>query len=134
MLNRWILAVLLFALSACGQQTQANDSGGTAEPGLVHVVLVWLKEPGNAEHRQQIIAGSKTLTDIPGVLDLRVGEVIAGERDVVEDSYDVGLYLRFASQADLQTYLTHPTHVTTVKQKFLPIMARYQVMDFQDLR
>ena len=100
--------------------------------GVVHVVLVWLKDAGNAEHRQQIITGSMQLRDIPGVLDLRVGEVIPSDRPVVDSSYDVALTLRFANDAALQTYLAHPIHKTTVKEVFVPIMDHYRVMDFKD--
>ena len=100
------------------------------EPGVVHVVLVWLKQPGNTAHRQQIIVGSNKLRQIPGVLDLQVGEVITSDRALVEDSYDIGLYLRFANQQDLRSYLTHPLHQATVKDEFVPIMDHYRVMDF----
>lgn len=99
-------------------------------PGIVHVVVVWLKEPGNAEHRQQIIAGSKQLKEIPGVLDLRVGKVVPSEREVVDSSYDVAIYLRFANAEDLQAYLVHPIHKAAVKDVFVPIMDRYKVYDF----
>lgn len=100
------------------------------EPGVAHVVLVWLKEPGNVAHRQQIIEGTHRLREIPGVLDLQVGEVIQSERDVVDDSYDVALYFRFASRQALQEYLVHPRHKTTVKEQFVSIMARFRVFDF----
>lgn len=134
--KRWLAAILFVAMiPACGIEQDQNipvqsQSQPQAETSLVHVVLVWLKEPGNAEHRQQIIQGTQRLRQIPGVLDLHVGEVISSDRPVVEDSYDVGIYLRFANAEDLQAYLTHPMHVNTVKTQFLPIMERYQVMDF----
>lgn len=129
-LERWgLVLVLITLLAACNRGPEkAIDQ---QEPGLVHVVLVWLKEPGNLAHRQQIIEGSKMLRDIPGVLDLRVGEVVTSDRAVVEDSYDVGLYLRLADQQALDQYLIHPTHKETVKREFLPIMERYQVLDFR---
>jgi len=109
---------------------------GAAEPenppGVIHTVLVWLKEPGNAEHRQQIIEGSKRLEEIPGILELRVGQVVESEREVVDDGFDVALYMRFASIEDMNAYLVHPEHVKTVKEVFVPIMDRYRVHDFTD--
>ena len=122
-------ALLLLAV-VCGAGLSQADPPG--EPGVVHVVLVWLNEPGNAGHRQQIIDGSKKLTEIPGVQDLRVGRVVPSERDVVDSSYDVALYLRFDSQAALQAYLAHPIHKTVVKEQFLPVMDYYRVYDFTD--
>lgn len=110
----------------------ANIVHAQSEPraGVAHVVLVWLKQPGNHEHRERIIAGSEKLRQIPGVLDLQAGAVISSERDLVEDSYDVGLYLRFASRQDLRDYLAHPLHKAIVNDEFVPIMDHYRVVDF----
>lgn len=125
-----VFRVVLLVAVALGVGLSMADS--QEEPGVMHVVLIWLKDAGNAEHRQQIIAGSKQLQSIPGVLDLRVGEVIPSERAVVDASYDVALSMRFASQHDLQNYLSHPTHQATVRQVFAPIMDRFRVFDFRD--
>lgn len=130
--GRFVFLLLLSGALLAGGSWAHTPPKPPAAPGVVHVVLVWLKDAGNAEHRQQVISGSKQLADIPGVLDLRVGTVIPSDRDVVDASYDVALYLRFASEADLQAYLVHPTHKTTVKEVFVPIMDHYRVMDFRD--
>lgn len=100
------------------------------QQGVMHVVLVWLKQPQNPVHRAQIIAGTQKLREVPGVLDLQVGEVITSDRNVVEDSYDVALTLRFASLQALNDYLGHPLHQSTVKTEFVPIMDHYRVFDF----
>ncbi|MGB1580528.1 MAG: Dabb family protein [Nevskiales bacterium] len=123
----YILLLLLLWLSPAAL---AHDP--PKPPGVIHVVMVWLKEPGNPAHRQQIISGSKKLEAIPGVQEIRVGEVVESEREVVDDSFDVALYMRFASEEAMQTYLAHPDHVNAVKEYFLPIMDRYRVYDFRD--
>lgn len=122
--NAVIIMCLLFGISAHADETE--------EPGVIHTVVIWLKEPGNTEHRQQAISASKKLKEIPGVLDLRVGEVIAGERKVIDSSYDVALYLRFGNKEDLQNYLVHPIHKSLVKDDLGPIIERYKVYDFTD--
>ena len=125
-----VLASVL-ALSACAYLPPKSGTSESSDNAfLVHVVLVWLKQPGNSQHRAQIIQASQSLRDIPGVLDLHVGEVVSSERSVVEDSYDVALSIRFANAEDLQSYLVHPLHVQAVQQDFVPIMQRYQVIDF----
>lgn len=123
---------LVIILCACltAQAVVAHDP--PKPPGVVHVVLVWLKKPGDIEHRKQIIEATKQLQDIPGVLDLRVGEVVPSDREVVDASFDVALYLRFASQEALQSYLAHPLHQTLVKEELAPLMERYRVFDFED--
>ena len=120
-----IRCVLVAALLCCGGSASADSDGE-----VVHVVMVWLKQPGNEAHRQQLIDGSKRLQQIPGVIDLQVGSVIHSDREVVEDSFDVALSVRFEDHAALQNYLQHPLHLGTVKSVFVPIMDHYRVLDF----
>ncbi len=129
---RSILCALLVLVLSVVLTPAFADSHAKSEPGVIHMVVVWLKEPGNAEHRQRVIAGSKKLKQIPGVLDLRVGKVVPSDREVVDSSYDIALYLRFANKADLQAYLVHPIHKNTVKEEFVPVLDHYKVFDFTD--
>ncbi len=107
-----------------------------AEPArdaaVVHVVLVWLKEPGNLEHRQRIIDASREFETIPGVIHVSVGEVMVSERPVVDDSFDVGLYLTFSSVDAMNTYLADDRHQQALREVFRPLSERYIVYDFQD--
>ena len=122
------LCLVLALLPACARQSAVT----TLEPPyLMHVVLVWLKQPGHAEHRRLIEQAAQDLARVPGVRALRVGEVVVSDRAVVEDSYDVALSLRFDDAQALTAYLEHPLHVETVKKHFVPLMQRYQVIDFQ---
>lgn len=48
-----------------------------AEGGrITHVVVVWLKEPGNEAHRRQIIEETRKLQTIPGILSLDLGPCV----------------------------------------------------------
>ncbi len=130
MLRRWIW-LLLFATAAAFPL-----SVFTAEPGhdttVVHVVLVWLKEPGNPEHRQRIIEISREFETIPGVIDVSVGEVVPSDRPIVDDSFDVGLYLTFASVDAMNAYLADDRHRQALREIFRPLSERYIVYDFED--
>jgi hypothetical protein len=130
MLRRWTW-LLLFAVSAAGSCPVL-----AAEPGrdaaVVHVVLVWLKEPGNPEHRQRIIEISREFETIPGVIDVSVGEVVLSDRPIVDDSFDVGLYLTFSSVDAMNTYLADDRHQQALREVFRPLSERYIVYDFQD--
>ena len=68
---KYFIATFLILTVGCVSNHQSER-----EQALSHVVLCWLKEPGNADHRNQIIEVSKTFKKIPGVLDVRVGKVI----------------------------------------------------------
>ncbi len=130
MLRRWIW-LLLFATAAV-----FSAPALAAEPGhdttVVHVVMVWLKEPGNLEHRQQIIDASREFETIPGVIDVSVGEVVLSDRPIVDDSFDVGLYLTFSSVDAMNTYLADDRHQQALREIFRPLSERYIVYDFED--
>ena len=125
----FLLVCVLAAPAMAGPDT-APASASSAHANIAHIVLIWLKEPGNAEHRQRIIDTSQKLRAIPGVLDLQVGPVLPSDRAVAEDGYDVGLYVRLKDRQALQAYLEHPTHTGKLAEVFLPIMDRYKVFDF----
>ena len=130
MLRHWIWLLLFTISAACSIPALAADPGHKAT--VVHVVLVWLKEPGNPEHRQQIIEISREFETIPGVIDVSVGEVVLSDRPIVDDSFDVGLYLTFSSVEAMQTYLADDRHQQALREVFRPLSERYIVYDFQD--
>ena len=130
MLRRWIW-LLLFATAAAfplSVFTAEPDSDAT----VVHVVLLWLKEPGNPEHRQRIVDATRGFETIPGVIDVRVGEVVTSDRPIVDDSFDVGLYLTFSSVDAMRTYLADNRHQHALREIFRPLSERYIVYDFHD--
>ena len=102
------------------------------ERAIQHVVLCWLKEPGNAEHRNQIIEVSKTFRKIPGVLEVRVGRVIKSDRAIVDDSFDVGILVTVSDVERLQEYLDHPIHQNAKRNVLLPLLEKVVVYDFQE--
>jgi len=70
--RRTRLSACLFAaavlISACMEEPRPAD-----EAKVYHVVLCWLKEPGNSTARQKIIDVSKSFKSIPGVIDVKAG-------------------------------------------------------------
>ena len=114
-------------LAGMALPVQANGTDETVE----HVVVVWLKSPGNAEHRRRIITESEVLRGIPGVTGLRSGEVIPSDRSIVDSSFDVALIVSFADQAAMQAYLSHPVHVELVEQTLKPLVDKIRVYDFR---
>ncbi len=123
--------LLLFAVSAAGS-CPVLAAEPDRDAAVVHVVLVWLKEPGNPEHRQRIIEISREFETIPGVIDVSVGEVVLSDRPIVDDSFDVGLYLTFSSVDAMNTYLADDRHQQALREVFRPLSERYIVYDFED--
>ena len=124
---KYFIAPFLILTVGCVSNHQSER-----EQALSHVVLCWLKEPGNTEHRNQIIEVSKTFTKIPGVLDVRVGKVIESNRSIVDDSFDVGILVVVLDAKRLQEYLDHPIHQNAKRDVLLPLVEKVLVYDFQE--
>ena len=130
MLRRSIWLLFFAVTAACSLPALAAEPGSDA--AVVHVVLVWLKEPGNPEHGQRIIDATREFESIPGVIDVSVGEVVTSDRPVVDDSFDVGLYLTFSSVEAMNAYLADDRHQKALREVFRPLSERYIVYDFED--
>ena len=122
-----MVAVALTGILLAGCMTV--EKAGPSE--IHHVVLCWLKEPGNAAHRRKIIETSRTFEHIPGVRSLSVGEVIHSDRPIVDDSFDVAISITFATKADMQEYLHHPIHTEAVDGILKPLIQKIVVYDFK---
>ena len=83
-------------------------------------------------HRKQIIEITKTFQKIPGVLDAQAGEVVMSERDIVDDSYDVGILIVTKNENELQNYLDHPIHQKAKKNVLVPLVDKILVYDFKN--
>ena len=119
-----VLALLLWS-------TGPSVANGT-DSRIVHVVLVWLKEPGNAAHRAQVIEATRGFSTIPGVEEIRVGEPVPSQRPTVDDSFDIGLYIVFSSKEALETYLAHPEHKAAQQSILHPLVKKVVIHDFWD--
>jgi len=100
---------------------------------VVHIVLLWLKQPGDSMQRQQLIQASQALRQIPGIRRLQLGEALPSERTIVDDSFDVALVFTFDDAAAMQRYLVHPLHKQIVKRDIKPLVSRIRAHDFVDV-
>jgi hypothetical protein len=74
---------------------------------IVHVVSFKYKAEATGAQRADHRAQLKSLADIDGIVDFKVGE------DIVRSprSYDTGLSILFRDRAALDSYATNPRHV-----------------------
>ena len=109
-----------------------NTSFVSAEENkkITHVVMVWLKNPGNEQQRAEFIKASEQLNDLPGIVNRHVGVVLPSERDIVYDSFYVSVTVTLESKAALQAYLNNPKHKKILKEKIKPLTNRVVVYDF----
>ncbi len=121
-------AAVALALSSC---TSCPMCSKTTPKGKVeHIVLVWLKRPGNAADRATVIATTKGFqAEIGQIRHLSVGQAVPSDRDIVDDSFDVGFVMRFDSKDDMTAYEKHAVHVNAVKQTLMPLAKKVLVYD-----
>ena len=119
------LAIAIF-LSGCATAPKPAKAGK-----LYHVGLVWLKEPGNAEHRQKIIEAAHSFArEIPEVEFLSVGKTLPAMSSWHDASFDICFVMRLEDKAALDRYAKHPVHEKAAKEVFLPLSQKILFYDF----
>src|SRR5687767_7612505 len=122
MAHKLTIGCLLLLLVGCAP--------GEVRQPVQHIVLVWLKPGTSPEVYEQIVTGSKGLSMIGEIRDLRVGKAIPSDRPIVDDSFSLGIYMRFDSVTDMNAYLTNPRHVQFVDTLVKPHLQKLVVYDF----
>lgn len=130
MRNR-LLILLLYVISigpVAGQTAETPIPPGTGP--VHHIVIAWLKQPGDTEARQRFIEVTQGFAKLPGVIGHRVGPVLPSDRKVVDSSFDVAVVITFANQQGLANYLEHPEHKKGVEEMLKPLVEKVVVYDF----
>ena len=118
----WLsLSLLLLTLTGCSSISRAT--------GIKHLVLCWLKQPDHVEDINRVIETSKELSAIPGIIDIAAGTAIASDREIVDDTFDVGLVMTFENVDTMKSYLSHEDHIRRVNLVFRPLCQRILVYD-----
>lgn len=128
-----LLLAALTLVNVSQAQTSGGDAGGKK---AYHVVVIWLKQHGDAAARQKYIEGSKRLAKLPGVLSYHIGTVTPINREkpshAVDDSYDVAISSAFESKQALENYLKHPEYHKVIHEVLKPLVEKYKVYDFSE--
>src|SRR4051794_8797361 len=125
-MRRSIAIVLLLILSSCANG-KCPFAHHTAQ--VNHVVLCWLKEPGNESQRQQVIDASYGFAKIPGVISVAAGKAIPSTRPVVDSSFDVAIVIAFTDEAALHAYDQNPIHKKAASDVLRPLTAKLLIYD-----
>lgn len=104
------------ASASVGGSDISLATGQGASSHVVHTVYFWLKNPDSVADRDALIAGLKTLKQVPQVKSLHVGVPANTEkRDVVDNSFSVFELMFFDDLAGQSTYQQHPIHLAFVQ-------------------
>ena len=97
---------------------------------FIHHVYFWLKKDISDAARKQVADDCRTiLKDIPGVRHIWAGKPAMTPRDVVDNSYDVGLCVILDDAAGHDVYQDHPRHKEFLTRN-KPSFERIRVFDF----
>jgi hypothetical protein len=125
-------ATLVFIAILVGCQQFQQQQPSRPQARVTHIVICWLKEPGNESARQKLIDTSKTFTQIPGIVEVTAGRVMPSTRPVVDSSYDVAIVMKFTDREALANYATHPIHVAARDNVLNPLVSKYLIYDFEE--
>src|SRR2546423_6003809 len=90
------LCCIAFSLTSTGAQAAPARSGQ-----VTHVMLFWLKRPGNLDDQNFLLRALRTLRRVRGVNDVRVGRSLPVARPGLEQSFDLGVVMIFRDREDL---------------------------------
>ena len=124
------MVILIGSMLFCAG-VQAHNTKQTTHH-VQHVVICWLKHPGNTEERERLIAASHQLAALPGVISVEAGQAIVGDRPMVDSSFDVGVVFTFSDEAALRAYERNPVHIQAVQETLLPLVEKILVYDFSE--
>jgi hypothetical protein len=126
------VATIAVALVAAIFFTGCATASKQATAGkFYHVGLVWLKEPGNAEHRQKVIAAAHSFArEIPEVQLLSVGQTVPKGSEFVDASFDICFVMRLVDKAAFDRYGKNPIHARAAQEVFLPLSSKFLFYDF----
>jgi hypothetical protein len=110
-------------VSACAQRNNPKGS-------VTHVVICYLKQPGDSAARQKIIDASKQFRGIPGVLGVEAGKVLPSTRPIVVSDYDVGVVITFKDAQAMEDYGKHPMHQKALREVLGPLTSKVVAYDF----
>ena len=119
----WIIFFVSLFSCATGYENKSENQ-------LIHIVLIWLNEPGNEIHIKKIVNATQKLKEIDEIKELRIGRSIPSNRKIVDDSFDIGLYMIFDNEEAMQRYLVHPKHKSAVKMIIMPLARQIRVYDY----
>jgi Stress responsive A/B Barrel Domain len=122
----WPALVLIVFLGAALHPVALHAAG----PRIAHVVVIWLKRPGNVRDERALIRASKEFERIRGVIRVEAGPGLAVGRPGIDQSFDVGVVMIFKNRKAMKRFADDPRHLLAVRTVLKPTAARYIVYNF----
>ena len=120
----FLICLALFLTSFNAQAASARSSQ------ITHVMLFWLKRPGNVDDRNVLLRGLRTLRRVRGVTDVRVGRSLPIDPPGLEQSFDLGVVVIFRDREALEKFERDPRRRSALDAVLQPLLRRYTIYNF----
>jgi hypothetical protein len=119
------LTCIALSLAPTGAQAVATRSGQ-----VTHVMLFWLKRPGNVDDQNFLLRALRTLRRVRGVNEVRFGRPLPVYRPSVEQSFDLGVVVIFRDREALEKFERDPRREQAIDAMLRPLVRQYTVYNF----
>src|SRR2546430_508466 len=116
---------LILSLASPGAQAAAARSGQ-----VTHVMLFWLKRPGNTDDQNFLLRALRRLRRARGVNDVRVGRPLPVDRPGLEQSFDLGVVMTFRDREALEKFERDQRREQAIDAMLRPLVRQYTVYNF----
>ncbi len=135
-MTRYLFSLLLClsVLAGCARCPENLANSPRERATVEHVVVCWLKNPGDPSAIAALIETSQSFQRLPGVVSIDVGPVLISDqsdRPGVDSSFDLAVVMRFTDEGAYRAYLENPLHERAVVEKLKPLTRRVAVYDFR---
>ena len=93
-----------------------------------HTVVFRLKHQAGSEEERAFLDAAMVLKDIPGVQKFEQLRQVSPKND-----YTFGFSMEFADETAYQGYNDHPDHVAFVQNRWIPEVAAFMEIDYEQL-
>jgi D-alanyl-D-alanine dipeptidase len=112
------------------EELARTTASGPLRGQIEHVVYIWLKRPGNAGDRAALVRATAEMQRNTGLItSFRHGKPVPSDRPVVDDTFDLALFMRFASRRELRAFEKHPAHQQAKKEILQPLARKVLIHD-----
>ena len=125
------MRVAIFLICLALSLASSNAQAANPRSGQVgHVMLFWLKRPGNVDDQNILLRGLRTLRRVRGVNDVRVGRSLPVDRPGREQSFDLGAVETFRDREALAKFENDSRRRGALDAMLQPLVRRYIVYNF----
>ena len=93
-------------------------------------MFIWLKKAGSTRDRAQLVRATKNLQKSTGLItSVRYGRPVPSDRPVVDDTFDLAIFMRFADRQALAAFEKHPAHQKAKAEILQPLARKVLIYD-----